>query len=306
MTSAHLTLADPYLLLVAVLIPLPFLVKRKTFIGYSNLNLLKKTLGSNFWVKLPTVLFLLAIAFLLVALARPQKHQYEEFKQLEARDIILVMDLSYSMEMGLDGESRKRKIDIAREAAREFVKKQEGSRIALIVFGDEAYGSWPLTTDLNIIDEKLQNIGSRFHGGTNFEKPFKTAFQHFEQLGQSQSKVLIFLSDGDAPIPPQAKAEIVQNLIHQGIRFYLMGIQLTNARDMLDIVKNVGGKFIDIQKEAEFSQGFDEINRLEQSAITVEKTEIKSVEFYAVFTLVGLILLLLAEILRNTLMMEFP
>lgn len=305
MTQAHLTLADPYLLLVAVLIPLLLRAKRKTFIGYSNLELFKP-LGSNFWGKLPTVLFLLAIAFLLVALARPQKQKLEEFKQLEARDIILVMDLSYSMEMGLDGESRKRKIDAAREAAREFVKKQEGSRIALIVFGDEAYGSWPLTTDLNIIDEKLQNIGNRFYGGTNFEKPFKTAFQHFEQLGQSQSKVLIFLTDGDALIPPQAKAEIVHDILHQGIRFYLMGIQITNAWDMLDIVKNVGGKFIDIQKEAELSFGFDEINRLEGSSITVEKTEIKSVEFYAVFTLVGLILLLLAEILRSTLMMEVP
>jgi Ca-activated chloride channel family protein len=306
MNLTQLTVADPYLLLVAVLIPLLFLVKRKTFIGYSHLNLLSKTLGSSFWVKLPTILFLLAIAFLVVALARPQKREYEEFKQLEARDIILVMDLSYSMEMALDGESRKRKIDIAREAAREFVKKQEGSRVALIVFGDEAYGSWPLTTDLSIIDEKLQNIGNRFHGGTNFEKPFQKAFQHFQQMGQAQSKVLIFLSDGDAPIPPQAKAEIIQHITHMGIRFYLMGIQLTNARDILDIVKRVGGKYIDIQKEAEFSRGFDEINRLEQSTVMVEKTEIKFVEFYAVFTWVGLILLLLAEILRNSLIMEFP
>jgi len=306
MRLAMFTFADPYVLLLAGLLPLLALVKRKTFVGYSHLRLLEKAAAPRFWLKVPLILFLLATMSLLIALARPQKREYIDSKQVEARDIILIMDLSYSMEMGLDGDSRKKKVDLAREAAREFVKRQEGNRVALIVFGDEAYGSWPLTTDLKIIDEKLQTIGTRYYGGTNLEKPFRKAFHHFEEMGQSKSKVLIFLSDGDAPIPATAKTEILDYLTGKNIHFYLLGVQLANARDILDIVRGSNGSFINIQREEEFKKGFEEIDRLERSVITVEKTEVLHKEFYQGFVLAGLIFLLLREILRNSLILEFP
>jgi Mg-chelatase subunit ChlD len=301
-----LTFADPYLLLTAALLLVPFLVKRRTFVGYSHLGLLEKALASHLWSKVPVILFLLAVTSFLIALARPQKREYMELMQTEAQDIILVIDLSYSMETGMAGEGVKRKVDLAREAARAFVKKQEGNRVALLIFGDETYGSWPLTTDLKMIDEKLQNIGNRFYGGTNLEKPFRKAFQHFEELGQSKTKVLIFVSDGDAPIPSETKAEISRHIIRTDIHFYLMGIQLMSAGDILEVVKASKGKFIDIQRKEEFNKGFEEIDRLESSIITIEKTEVHPHEFYQVFALVGLILFLLMEVIKNSLVVEVP
>lgn len=306
MELTTLAFADPYLLLAVALLPPILWLKRKTFVGYSNLELLEKMLVSRFWSKIPVALLIVITVSLLIALARPQKREYREHERMEARDIILVMDLSYSMEMGLDGESKKKKIDLARESAREFVKKQEGNRVALLVFGDETYGSWPLTTDLRMIDEKLQEIGKRYHGGTNLEKPFRKAFQHFEEMGQSKNKILIFLSDGEAPIPYAVKEEIIKHISRTGLHFYLMGIQLAHAQDILDIVQRANGKFIPVQKEEEFSKGFEEINRLEPSMISVETTEISYIEFYQGFVLAGLILLLLREAIRNSLILEFP
>ena len=111
-----ISLADPLFLLIGfIFIPL-FIRKKAAFLGYSGLHLMDGHLGSWFARHLPQVFFALTIAFLVFGLARPQKNNVVSYERFLARDIILVVDLSYSMEDSFKNKEGDRKIDVAKNA----------------------------------------------------------------------------------------------------------------------------------------------------------------------------------------------
>jgi Ca-activated chloride channel family protein len=225
-------------------------------------------------------------------------------KSFLARDILLVMDLSYSMEMRFKGSDGPRKIDVAKSAAAQFIEKRKSDRIGLLVFGDETFGSWPLTGDLKLILKKVGRLGSAFYGGTELAKPFMRATEHFREMGQSENRILIYLSDGQATIPPKTKEEIIERVKKMNIHLYLVGIQLDRENaDILEIVKEVGGRFIDVESSGELNAAFEEIDRLEPSLVEVT-VQGESQELYPVFALSALCILFGLTLLRNTLFIE--
>jgi Ca-activated chloride channel family protein len=236
--------------------------------------------------------------------ARPQWKSMVNQKSFLARDILLVMDLSYSMEARFEGSEGPRKIDVAKSAAAQFVEKRRGDRIGLLVFGDETFGSWPLTRDLKLILKKVDRLGSSFYGGTDLAKPFMRATGHFREMGQSENRILVYLSDGEATIPPKTKEEIIERLKKMDIHLYLVGVQLNRENsDILEIVKEVGGRFIDVESSGELNAAFEEIDRLEPSLVEV-RVQGESRELYPVFVLSALCILFGLTLLRNTLFIE--
>jgi Ca-activated chloride channel family protein len=217
-----------------------------------------------------------------------------------ARDIVLIMDLSYSMETGFEESERPRKIDVAKSAAAQFIESRETDRIGLLVFGDETFGSWPLTRDLKLISKKVDRLGSTFYGGTDLTKPFLKAMDHFLEKGQSEKRILLFVSDGEATIFPRDKEEIISRLRKMDIHLYLVGIQVgKGSSDILEIVKAVGGKFIDVKSSAELEAAFKEIDRLEPSLVEVAVRG-ESQELYPLCILSALGTLFSLTLLRNT------
>src|SRR3990172_1328159 len=169
-------LANPSFLFIGVIFLALFFKKREVaFLGYSHLNLLEGEKGPRFWHPLSKFLMVLAILLMVVGFARPQWNSLVRQKSFLARDILLVMDLSYSMESRFEGSDGPRKIDVAKSAAARFIERREGDRIGLLVFGDETFGSWPLTSDLKLISKKVSRLGSTFYGGTDLAKPFLKA-----------------------------------------------------------------------------------------------------------------------------------
>lgn len=304
-------LVNPYLILIGLIFAAAWALNRRSYLGYSDLSLLGASENKNrfsfMWAasKLPVVVSLVAIALLLVALARPQKREEKLYQQVQGKDIILIMDLSWSMNNSVEIGTRVKKIDLARKAALEFVNRRHGDRVGLLLFGDETYGAWPLTTDLTIVQKRIQKIGGQFLGGTNFEKPLLQAFKHFQDMGSNAGKVIIFVTDGIAPVDGAAKAEIVAQLKRLGAKLYLLGIKLTDADDILDIVKRSGGNYMDIQNDAQFDNKFDEINRIESATIKVEH-EVLYKDIFSLFVVAALSLLLARLSLENTLFIRVP
>ena len=298
-------LANPYFLFVGVLFLTLFFKKREgAFLGYSQLNLLDGEKGPRFWHPLSKCLMVLAIALMVVGFARPQWKSLIRQKSILARDILLIMDLSYSMESRFDGDGSPRKIDVAKSAAAQFIEKREGDRIGLLVFGDETFGSWPLTRDLKLILKKVGRLGSTFYGGTELVKPFMKAMDHFREMGQSGNRVLVYLSDGEAAIPPEARGEIIARLKKMKIHLYLVGVRLKNEKsDILEIVQGVEGKFVDVGSPAELKAAFEEIDRLEPSLVEVA-VQRQSQELHPVFVFSALSILFSLTLLRNTYFME--
>jgi Ca-activated chloride channel family protein len=297
-------LANPCFLFIGVIFLVLFFKRAVAFLGYSQLNLLGERRGRRFWHHLPKFLMVLAIALMAVGFARPQWKSTVNQKSFLARDILLVMDLSYSMETRFEGSDGPRKIDVAKSAAAQFIKKRKTDRIGLLVFGDETFGSWPLTRDLKLILKKVGRLGSSFYGGTNLAKPFMKAMDHFREMGQSENRILVYLSDGEAAIPPKVKEEIIAGLRKMDIHLYLLGVQLNQENsDILEIVKKVGGRFIDVESSGELNAAFEEIDRLEPSLVEVTVQE-EGRELYPLFVLSALCILFGLTLLRNTLFIE--
>ena len=301
-------LADPSFLLIAIIFLPLFLVRKTAFLGYSHLTLLEAEGGSRWGGHLPKLLLAITIAMLILTLARPQWRRVISHERFLARDIILVVDLSHSMENDVKGASRgmvgSRKIDMAKEAALGFIQKLNTDRIGLLVFGDKTFGSWPLTRDLDLISKKVSRLGAAFYGGTNLWQPFLKAMEHFRQMGQSSNRILVFLSDGEAMIPDKMEEKIITGMHEMGIRLYLLGINLREENsDLLAIAERTGGRFIDAGSAGALRVAFDEIDRLEPSMIEIEHQG-KSKELYPIFVLVAISLLFILTVVRNTLFIE--
>ena len=297
-------LANPSFLLIGVIFLALFFKREVPFLGYSQLNLLEGGKGPRFWHHLSKFLMVLAIALMVLGFARPQWKGVVRQKSFLARDILLIMDLSYSMESRFEGSHGPRKIDVAKSAAAQFIERRETDRIGLLVFGDETFGSWPLTRDLKLILKKVGRLGSTFYGGTDLAKPFMKAIDHFREMGQSENRILVYLSDGEAVIPPKVEEEIITRLRKMDIHLYLVGVQLKQENsDILDIVKEVGGRFINVESSAELNAAFEEIDRSEPSLVEVAVQE-ESQELHPTFVLSALGILFSLTLLRNTFFIE--
>jgi Ca-activated chloride channel family protein len=301
-------LANPFFLFIGVIFLLLLLKRKTAFLGYSHLPLLEAYRESTFPRNLPRVLSVMTIVLLVLGLGRPQWQRTIKHETFLARDILLIMDLSYSMELKMentsDPNSSPRKIDASKMAALRFIEKRKNDRIGLLVFGDETFGSWPLTRDLGLVAKKVERLGSTFYGGTNLAKPLVKAMVHFREMGQSASRVVVFLSDGQAKIPPPMKETIIQEVKKMGIHLYLLGIELKkNGNDLLDIVDQAQGRFIDSESASELTAAFDEIDRLEPSMIEIE-VQGENQELYPLFLFLSLGLMVALALLHNTLFIK--
>ena len=299
-----ISLADPLFLLAGfIFLPL-FVSKKAAFLGYSHLHLMDGYRGTGFLRHLPQFLFVMTIVLQVIGLARPQKSNVVAYERFLARDIILVVDLSYSMEDAFDSKGGPRKIDVAKKAAREFILKRENDRIGLLVFGDNTFGSWPLTRDLSLILKKVNRLGSTFYGGTDLAQPFLKALSHFREMGQSESRVLVYLSDGKGRIPEKIKERIITDMKKTDTHFYLLGIKTSKEKnDLLHIVERTEGRCFVVDSAVELGRAFQAIDRLEPSMVEIEvQGEVKELYLYTVFVALGL--MLIWTLLRHTLFIE--
>ena len=297
-------LANPYFLLIGVIFLFLFLKKKSAFLGYSHLQLAECTAVSTSLRNLPKFLSAMAVALLVFGLARPQLRKDIKQEMVLARDIILVMDLSYSMKETFDKGGGPMKIDVAKNAALKFIQKRENDRIGLLVFGDNTFGSWPLTTDRSLISKKVSRLGSTYYGGTDLVQPFVKAMGHFREMGQSTSRILVFLSDGEAHIPVEKKEMIVKEIKELGVHLYLVGINLrTDSNDLFEIADRTQGWFIAAESAGEMTEAFTAIDSLEPSRVTIE-FQGESQELYPIFILLSLCLMFILTILHNTLFIE--
>ncbi|MBS1996306.1 MAG: VWA domain-containing protein [Cyanobacteria bacterium SZAS LIN-2] len=261
-----------------MLLPLLFLLKKRGYLGFSDSRLLGGSSRTLRWLsRLPLVLACLAVTLLVVALARPQVPGEPVHKTVPGRDIILAVDISYSMtfpfkgklephqtpaelefktpylerrhvEKGLQFVAPKeglQRIHPLQNALLRFIEnrwaEKTGDRIGLILFDVRPRYGWPLTDDLRQLYRKAQFIQNNLGTGTNFGDdppgPVDLAVEHFQESGQAKSKVLILVTDGEDRITTETKAHLVSLLTENNIRLYLVGVGETLATKDVDIVK---------------------------------------------------------------------
>jgi Ca-activated chloride channel family protein len=158
---------DPWVLLLLVLLPV-WLWRQRRLSGRGGLqfsSVLPARDSVSVWARLgPTVLLVLrgvALAAVIVALARPQVGRSESKVKTEGVDIVLVVDISGSMgaaDYEKDGK-RAMRVDIVKDVVRDFIKSRPNDRIGLVVFGTHAYVASPLTLDHDWLDWIGSSLG---------------------------------------------------------------------------------------------------------------------------------------------------
>jgi Ca-activated chloride channel family protein len=132
-------------------------------VRYPNLDVLAAVVSGRSWARLvPAALFLLGLASLLVALARPE---VERMLVKDRATVILVVDTSRSMQAE---DVEPTRLGAAQEALRTFLERApDGLRVGLVVFAGEAQVATPPTRDHELVGTAVDEIDSFLvFGGT--------------------------------------------------------------------------------------------------------------------------------------------
>jgi len=138
----------------------------------------------------------LALAGIIIALARPQWGQIEKPVRENAREVMIALDLSRSM---LVEDVPPNRIYRARLLTKSLLEGLDGERVGLIVFAGTAFVQVPLSADYEILEEFLPELKPGYlpQGGTDYAGMLRAALGGFSQAADTD-RFLIVLSDGEA------------------------------------------------------------------------------------------------------------
>jgi Ca-activated chloride channel family protein len=193
-------------------------------------------------------------ALVVLALARPQFVEPPLSKVLPARDLLLALDLSQSMDTrdfrAPDGKLEAR-VDAVRSVVDDFVQRRKTDRIGLIVFGDAPYPQAPFTLDHATVHEMIEAIVPGMAGRrTALGDAIGLAIKLFDK-SKAPEKVLIVLTDGNDTASKMAPARAADIARQNKIRIHAVGIGSAEAKgeDRLDtetlqkIAAATGGRY---------------------------------------------------------------
>lgn len=325
--------ASPWLLLL-LLIPvalalLPLLTRnrlRNATLQYSDLRLtnpLRPSIRQRLRFILPA-LRLIALALLIVALARPQSGNAREIISGEGVDIAIVLDISGSM-AALDFEPNR--LGAARQVIHDFIDQRQYDRIGLVIFATEAFSQVPPTLDYGVLKRILDETQVSWDIGLDSGTAIGLGLANGANMlrdSEADSRVIILLTDGannSGQIDPLTAAEIAQAL---DIRVYTIGAARPGPaalpfpdgrieyRDseideetLKDIAEITGGLYFRAEDEVGLQEIYDTINELERSQVEV-RTFTRYTELAIWFILPAALLLVLEALLRRTLLRKIP
>jgi len=198
--------------------------------------------------RLKRALFTIAIAFIFVALARPQfGYHWEEQKQ-RGIDILFAIDTSKSM---LTQDVTPDRLTRAKLAITDFVNKLEGDRVGLIAFAGEAFLQAPLTLDYDAFGESLDAIDTNTipRGGTDISSAIEEAQAAFGPETKNK-KILVLITDGEDL--EGSSVDTARAAAKDGLVIYTVGvgsaagglIPIPVANGGTDFVKDASGQFV--------------------------------------------------------------
>lgn len=208
--------------------------------------------------KLKVVLFLLFLAFVVVALLRPQWGTKLETVRRTGVDIMIALDTSLSMDTQdvVPGRLEKAKHEI-----RALIDALQGDRVGLVVFAGASLVNCPLTIDQNAVKLFLDVVDTQVipRPGTNISEAIRRATQAFDSRDR-RHKVLVLVTDGESlEGDPLAAAEEAKQA---GVAIYAIGIG-TAAGEPIPVRDEKGN--ITGYKKAE--DGSVVVSRLDEAAL---------------------------------------
>ncbi len=217
-------------------------------------------------------------ALIVCALARPQYIEEPVVKVLPTRDVLLVVDLSGSMETvdftNKNGELVDR-LSAVKEVLDEFLTRRKGDRVGLIVFGNAPFIQVPFTQDLEVCRLLLNETAPRMAGP-------KTAFGDAIGLGitmfqrsEVSDRVMIALTDGNdtgSRIPPAEAAKIAAD---NDIVIHVVGVgdpaaageELLDEEALQTVAAATGGTYYFASDREKLAGIYEELDKLSEREV---------------------------------------
>lgn len=283
----------------------------------------KKTIRQRL-IYLPHILRMIAIAFVILAIARPQTSSSRKNIKSEGVDIVLTLDISTSM---LAEDFKPNRLEAAKETAIEFIEQRPNDRIGLVIFAGEAYTQTPVTIDHAVVKNVLSQLETgKIKDGTAVGDGLATAVSRLKE-SKAKSKIIVLLTDGvhnSGFIAPETAAELAKTFDIKtytigvgtmgkapypvktpfGLRYQNVDVEIDEA-SMKKIADLTGGKYFRATNNKSLANIYDEIDKLEKTEIDIAYFNDYSEEFLF-FALIALALIVLENILKYTILRINP
>lgn len=266
---------------------------------------------------IPPLLLFVVLSLIVIALARPQKTNEKTEQWTEGIDIMLVIDISESMQIE---DFKPNRLEAAKDVARDFIKGRFQDRIGLVVFSGDAYSKSPLTTDYELLYTYINDISFDLieSPGTAIGSALAVGTNRMRE-SESKSKVMILLSDGDntaGNIDPITAAELAEaynikiytiaigkeGKVPFGTDFFGRTRYVENTLDettLREIAKIGQGKFYRVSNNQALEEVFSIIDQLEKAEI--KETHFRdTTDFYQIYLTWAIIFLLLWMLAKAT------
>ena len=320
----------PWVLLLLLLLPLWWLVRRRrppSAIVFSRAGTLAESPRRGQWV--PRLLFLvrnLAIAGLVIALARPRSGGRTEESLSDGIDIVIAFDLSSSM-LAEDFQPENR-LEVARAKIKQFITMRKNDRIGVVAFSGEALTQVPLTTDYPVVLAAVDNLQpGQLEDGTAIGTAIATAANRLRSA-PGRSRVIVLLTDGvnnRGAIDPRTAAQAAGQF---RIKVYTIGVgtdgeaptpvtdedgqrRIVMAQADIDekmlksIADKTGGQFLRATDTASLEAVYARIDALEKTTREISHYERRDEKF--VYALAPALALLALELgLATTVLRRVP
>ena len=197
--------------------------KKKTLAKYGDWSVIRQLIPDYSIAKtiIKFVLVMLAIASLVVALAKPQTGSKLEKVKRKGIDLMICLDVSNSM---MAQDIKPDRLERAKQSIVRLVDNLEGDRIGIIVFAGKAYTQLPITTDYAAAKMFTSSINTSLVStqGTAISDAIEMAVNGF---GESKhNKAIIVITDGEdheGSVLEQAEAAVKKN-----VTIYTIGMGL--------------------------------------------------------------------------------
>ena len=278
----------------------------------------------NYLIHAPFILRMLALALLIMVLARPQTTNSWQTSEMEGIDIMLAIDVSTSM---LAEDLKPNRLEAAKQVAADFINGRPNDNIGITLFAGESFTQCPLTVDHTVLLNLIKDVQcGLIEDGTAIGMGIANAVSRLKE-SKAKSKVVITLTDGTnnrGDISPLTAAEIAKSF---GIRVYTIGVgtngmapypyqvggtvQYVNMPVEIDekmlseIASITQGNYFRATSNSKLEEVYQEIDKLEKTKLSVRQFS-KRDEKYEWFALAALFCILLEVLLRNTILKKIP
>lgn len=230
---------------------------------------------------LPQLVPWLIWGLLIFAMARPQWLEPPLEKIIPTRDLLLLVDLSGSMQQEDFTNAAGKKVDrlsAVKDVLGDFLLRREGDRVGLVVFGDSPFLQAPFSTDLSLSEQLLEETQIGMAGPrTALGDAIGLGLNLFDE-SDAPAKTIIALTDGNdtkSQVPPIEAARVAKE---RDIRIHTVAIgdPTTIGEEKLDeetlksVAKTAGGSYF-------FAGDREQLEGIYKELDSIETRDIKTV-----------------------------